>query len=134
MDNQERRGQSRYNVAIPARLAVLGISGPGEPPEVDCKILNLNDRGALLALSVSGAVHHALLGRSRFCRVITAKEAPISVTLFGKAVWLDARDKSETAELRVGLMFEKCHPKEMQKLSTFLETVINQEAKPTKDA
>lgn len=122
-DRQELRRFERVKVSLPARLSVLIPEQTFRPLELDCEILDISERGAMINVRLEPKNYSLMLQKTRYCRLNFAGAIDLPVRVTGRAVWLQPQGKDENRTYKIGLFFEDCPEEIVTILRNYVESL-----------
>ena len=108
-------------VDLSVRVSVLIPEQTFQPTMHDARVLDISERGALVALSLQADTYRAMLQQPRYCRIQFIDRTDLPDKVMGKAVWIQPETFHGTTTYKIGLFFENIADDDLAKLRTFVE-------------
>lgn len=121
--NKDLRRYERVEVSLPARISVLIPEHTFRPLELDCEILDISERGAMVNVRLTPENYSLMLQKTRYCRLNFAGAVDLPARVTGRAVWLQPQGKDEGRTYKIGLFFEDCPEEIVTILRNYVESL-----------
>jgi hypothetical protein len=115
-----REIHKRIVVSIPARFSILIPENTFSPVELDCEVLDMSERGAMINVCLSSETYSMMLGKTRFCRLRFSEKDHLPKKVGGRAVWLQPQGNDSRRSYRIGLFFEHCPAETVSLLTAYV--------------